>query len=98
VLAKRFYRPIKRIDRAVGSGEHDAAFHSRKDVGCQIFDIGPRGQLCSFEAITDGADPSTKILGDEISNRPTTHIALTEGAFSAATPLLSDRLFASINR
>ena len=66
MLTKCFHRAIKRLYRSVGSGEHDAAFHGGKHIGCQGLDIGACGQLCSFKASADGVDPSAKILSDEL--------------------------------
>src|SRR6202035_1876516 len=55
------------VDGAVGTGDHNAAFHDGEDVGGEGFGIGAFGEagFDLVDALTDGADPALKVFGDE---------------------------------
>jgi hypothetical protein len=68
VLAELFDGAVEGVDGAVGAGDHDAAFHDGKNVGCEGFGVGAFGEagLDLVDTLADGADPTLEVFGDEL--------------------------------
>ena len=67
MLAELFDGAVEGVDRAVGAGDHDAAFHDGEDVGGEGFGVRVPGQarLELVDALADGGDPALKVFGNE---------------------------------
>lgn len=67
MLSELFDGAVEGFDGAVRAGDHDAAFHDGKDVGCEGFGIGVFGEAMFYlvDALSDCADPALEVFGDE---------------------------------
>ena len=68
MLAELFDGAIEGVDGAVGTGDHDAAFHDREDVGGKGVGVGVFGEagFDQVDALADGGDPALEVFGDEL--------------------------------